>query len=299
MVSRRNTCTAVLFLCGLLSAVIYLSLGTIPAVRGFAEVQRPGRSTRADKAFYLSQAEKKALEEKEDPPPMVRSQLRPIRHSLGTSLPTYESAMEAFTRYTEGSDPALHALLDRDHLFIELYGGVQRLMGRRMVEDTDPQYTVVKLENDLLTFSDPNDKAVDMKNRAEEMIAFARRVAKEYRTPLLYVQAPSKLSVSSLPDGLEDNTEAEADQFLALLEAAHVDTLDLRPAFREAAEEDPEAAAELFFQTDHHWTPAGVQWWSVWKNSSAAASGSSSAASRKAGRRSRVSTWAASRRARN
>ena len=258
MASRRNTCTAVLFLCGLFAAVIYLGLGTIPEPRGFAEVRRPGHSTRADKAFFLSQAEKKAKEEKRDLPAMVRTQVRPICRSLGTSLPTYEGVMEAFTQYTENSDPALHALLDRDHLFIELYGGAQKLMGRRMVEDTDPQYTVVKLENDLLTFSDPNDEAVDMKNRAEEMVAFARRVHKEYRTPLLYVQAPSKLSVSDLPDGLKDSTETEADQFLALLEAGKVDTLDLRPAFRAAAEEDPDAAAELFFQTDHHWTPAGA-----------------------------------------
>lgn len=258
MSTRRNTCTAVLFLCALLAAVIYLGLGTLPEVRGFEEVQRPAHSVRADKALYLSQAAKKAKEERKDLPPMVRTQVRPLRHPLGTALPTYEEAMDAFTQFTEGSDPAINALLDRDHLFIELYGGAQKLMGRRIIEDADPQYTVVRLENGLLTFSDPDGESVDMENRAEELIDFAQRVKKEYKTPLLYVQAPSKLSVSSLPDGLEDTTEAEADQFLALLEEGKVDTLDLRPAFRAAAEEDPEEAAELFFQTDHHWTPAGA-----------------------------------------
>lgn len=258
MASRRNTCTAVLFLCGLLAAVIYLGLGSVPQDRGFAEAQRPTRSTRADKAFYLSQAEEKAAEEKKEVPAMARAAVRTMARPLGASLPTYGDAMDAFTQFTEGSDPAINALLDRDHLFIELYGGAQKLMGRRVMEDADPQYTVVRLENGLLTFSDPDGEETDMTVRAEEMAEFVRRVKKEYKTPVLYVQAPSKLSVSGLPDGLTDCTEAEADQFLALLEEAKVDTLDLRPAFREAAEDDPDKAAELFFQTDHHWTPAGA-----------------------------------------
>ena len=37
-----------------------------------------------------------------------------------------------------------------------------------------------------------------------------------------------------------------------------VDTLDLRPVFREEAEKDPLAVEEHFFHTDHHWTPAGA-----------------------------------------
>lgn len=259
MTSRRNTCTAVLFLCSLLAAVIYLGLGTIPAVRGFQEVRRPGRSSsRPDKALVLSQAAAEAKEEKKAPPAMVRTTIRPLHQSLGVVLPSYEDTVGAFARFTQGSDSTLNALLDRDHLFIELYGGAQRLMGRRVVEDTDPQYTVVRLDGDLLTFSDPDGAPMDMTVRAEEMVQFVQRAKKDYQTPVLYVQAPSKLSVSSLPDGLEDPSEAEADQFLALLKEAKVDTLDLRPAFQEAAEKDPEAAAELFFRTDHHWTPVGA-----------------------------------------
>lgn len=254
MTQRRNTFTAILFLGALLTAVIYLCLGSFSQDRGFAEVQRPARSSPANKASILAQAQR----EKREVSSLVRTTVRPLRHSLGTPAPSYEEALDAFTQFTQGSDPAINALLDRDHLFIELYGGAQRLLGRRMVEDVDPQYTVVRLEGELLTFFDPEDKAADMTNRAQEMIDFAQRVKKEYHVPVLYVQAPSKLSVVSLSQGLEDHTEAEATQFLTLLEEAKVDTLDLRPAFREAVEEDPQAAEELFFFTDHHWTPAGA-----------------------------------------
>lgn len=254
MTSRRNTFTAILFLGALLTAVVYLCLGSFLPDRGFAEVQRPGHSSPADKAAILAQAER----EKKDVSTLVRTTVRPLRHSLGTPSPSYEDTLDAFARFTQDSDSNLNALLDRDHFFIELYGGTQRLLGRRMVEDVDPQYTVIRLEEDLLTFSDPDGEQMDMTNRAEEMVDFVHRVRKEYHIPVLYVQAPSKLSVLSLPQGLEDHTEAEATQFLSLLEEAKVDTLDLRPVFQEAVEEDPQAAEELFFLTDHHWTPAGA-----------------------------------------
>lgn len=258
MTSRRNSCTAILFLCSLLAAVIYLGLGTIPEVRGFEETLRPAHSTRTDKASILSQAAKEAKEKRKTPPAMVRTEVRTMEKPLDPSLPTYDETMDAFSRFTQDSDAALNTLLDRDHLFIELYGTSQKLMGRRMVEDADPQYTVIRLESGQLTFSDPDGEQEDMTTRAQELTEFVRRVKKEYKTPILYVQAPSKLSVSSLPEGLTDYTEAEADQFLELLEEAKVDVLDLRPAFREAAEKDPDGAEDLFFQTDHHWTPAGA-----------------------------------------
>lgn len=258
MTTRRNSYTAVLFLCALFATAIYLVLGTIPQIRGFAEVQRPAHSTRMDKAALLSRVEEEARLNDHEVPAMVRTQLRPMVRSLGVPIPTYEEALDAFTQFTGEADPALNELLDRDHLFIELYGTSQYLMGRQVVEDTDPQHTVVRLANGQLTFSNPDGEQMDMTNRAQELTEFAQRVKKEYKTPLLYVQAPSKLSISTLPQGLTDYTEAEADQFLTLLEEAGVDTLDLRPAFREVALEDPEAAEELFFRTDHHWTPAGA-----------------------------------------
>ena len=45
-----------------------------------------------------------------------------------------------------------------------------------------------------------------------------------------------------------------------ILEENGVDTLDLRPVFREEAEKDPLAVEEHFFHTDHHWTPPGPSW---------------------------------------
>ena len=37
--------------------------------------------------------------------------------------------------FLEGAESAANSDLDRDHLFIQLYGGVQRLSGRRLIQD--------------------------------------------------------------------------------------------------------------------------------------------------------------------
>ena len=49
---------------------------------------------------------------------------------LKSTLRTHD--VEAFL---EGAESAANGDLDRDHLFIQLYGGVQRLSGRRLIQD--------------------------------------------------------------------------------------------------------------------------------------------------------------------
>lgn len=242
MASRRNGITAVLFLLVLTIATGFLLCGVFPEEEHFADLPRLTKIT-THKTDGLS------------------SPVRPSPLSVQTRLgATYHLAQanEDLDRFLEEAEPGLNALLDRDHTFIELYGGIQRLTGRRMVEDVDPQYTVIKLDDQSLTFANPDGQAEDVTVRAEEMVEFARLVEEEYDIPLLYVQAPSKTEVSPLPDGVEDAAGKEADQFLALLEKYDVATLDLRPVFRKAADSGDYEEDPLFFTTDHHWTPTGA-----------------------------------------
>ena len=242
MASRRNGITAVLFLLVLTIATSFLLCGTFPEETHFADLPR------------LTKTAVRATEDAAVP-------LRPSPPSVQTRLgATYRLARanEDLDRFLEEAEPGLNALLDREHTFIELYGGIQQLTGRRMVEDVDPQYTVVRLDDHSLTFANPDGQAEDVTVRAEEMVEFARLVEEEYDIPLLYVQAPSKTDVSPLPNGVEDAAGREADQFLALLEKYDVATLDLRPVFRKAADSGEYDEDPLFFTTDHHWTPTGA-----------------------------------------
>ncbi|MFQ7855887.1 MAG: hypothetical protein ACLRIS_12865 [Flavonifractor plautii] len=53
----------------------------------------------------------------------------------------FEALLKAFVQnrdvmaFVDGAESAVNGDLDRDHLFIQLYGGVQQLSGRRVVED--------------------------------------------------------------------------------------------------------------------------------------------------------------------
>lgn len=262
--ARRNSLTAVCFLIALAAAVIYLCLGALPQAGGFLGLRLPARSPKKPLHKIETQVKTADAPEKKEKVlpdhPLVQRTLHsnvPIRPTLDG-----EALAESLVTRTQ-EDPAeetLIDLLDRDHTFIEVYGGAQRLALRGVVEDqADKKYTVVKLTDQVLTFADLEPEQEDMTTRAKELSNFARRVKRRYDIPVLYVQAPSKTDMAQLPAGVEDVHDAEADQFLKLLkEAGAVDTVDLRPAFREVAEKDPETIEELFFHTDHHWTPAGA-----------------------------------------
>lgn len=276
MAKRRDTLTAVLFLAGLLTGAVFLLFGLLPNT-GFGDLVRPTHFTFRTKASVIHQAQlgKKPLEKSKTDPasapkhayvrpprkkagPVLRTPTRLIVGSVTPPQSTLDTYVQEVEERINATQPLLNETLDREHTFIQLYGGIQNLTGRRVIEDMDPQYTVVKLTDHLLTFVDMEAQQIDMTQRAEEMVEFARRVKREYRVPLLYVQAPSKLDMTQLPEGIPDYSGVEADQFLSILEENGVDTLDLRPVFREAAEKDPLAVEEHFFHTDHHWTPAGA-----------------------------------------
>ena len=70
----------------------------------------------------------------------------------------FEALLKAFVQnrdvmaFVDGAESAVNGDLDRDHLFIQLYGGVQRLSGRRVVEDAVGENTVVRLSTGGLNF---------------------------------------------------------------------------------------------------------------------------------------------------
>ena len=52
----------------------------------------------------------------------------------------------------DATEGALNESADRTHGFIQLFGGVQRLLGKRVIEDANPETMVVRLDNGKLQF---------------------------------------------------------------------------------------------------------------------------------------------------
>ena len=160
-----------------------------------------------------------------------------------------------FERINAGID-AIETQLDQKNplknTFININGGFQRLVGKRVLEDADPQLKVHRLDNGQLTFTvDPTETDWKSKNLANLSDWCA-----EKDIPLLYVQAPFKIdpSASSLPSGTTDNTNRNADALLADLKQQGVNYLDLRKVIKDQNIDH----ASLFYKTDSHWTTQGA-----------------------------------------
>ncbi len=149
---------------------------------------------------------------------------------------------------TEG---LLNAALDREHRFIQLYGGVQKLTGQRFVEDSY-SYSVIRMDDGALTFGSIGQEQKDVSHNARSTAGFAAKLAEE-EIPFTAVITPQKVpqGISCVPAALRDYHNEEADQFLALLEQEGVHMVDLRDTMEIEMGRD-------FFVTDHHWTAQGA-----------------------------------------
>lgn len=132
--------------------------------------------------------------------------------------------------------------------WITLNGGLQRLLGRREVNER------YRLDNGQLSYVIPPE---DVSGIADRTLAFFRALDGK-GIPALYVNTLFKTDPldKQLPLSVEDQSNENADRFLALLREGGADAVDLREAERE---DWPDHYA-LFFPTDHHWRPRVGLW---------------------------------------
>lgn len=119
----------------------------------------------------------------------------------------FEALLKSFARdkdvttFLTGAETAVNQDLDRDHLFIQLYGGIQRLTGRRMVEDAVDENTVVKLDTGALNFVKPDSTAQPAESveaNAAATAEFADKLEAQ-NIPYLFVMAPQKIQRGAGP----------------------------------------------------------------------------------------------------
>lgn len=133
---------------------------------------------------------------------------------------------------------------------VNLNGGLQRLLGVRSLNER------VLLDNGHLTYTIGRE---DVTEFAAGTVALAEYL-QERDIPFVYVSIPFKVCLwdKQLPVGVEDWSNENVDDFLAILEENRVNVLDLR---KTVAEEGMDHYS-LFYKTDHHWT-AEAGFWAV------------------------------------
>ena len=155
----------------------------------------------------------------------------------------------------EEGESAVNQDLDRDHYFIQLYGGVQRLSGRRLILDATQATHVVKREDGSLNFVYlPTAPSQEVGPNAQQTVLL-RDYLDTLDIPMLFVLAPQKIERDNdlLPTGVADYNNDNATRYLDALAREGVDYLDLRPVFEATGD-----YASWFFRTDHHWRPEGA-----------------------------------------
>lgn len=133
-------------------------------------------------------------------------------------------------------------------LYITFNGAFQRLMGIRNVNDR------YRMNNGHLTYIVPE---MDVQDMADNTVLF-RDALEEMGIPFAYVCTPFKIDPEDkqLPFSVEDYSNENADDFLAVLEENGVQNLDLRKLEKEQGLDH----YSLYFITDHHWKPEMGFW---------------------------------------
>jgi hypothetical protein len=129
-------------------------------------------------------------------------------------------------------------------------GFLQKVMGKKFDNN------VYKLNNGYLASINLTPKDL-IPQFADNMISLKSKL-QERNIDLLYIQAPAKLSKydNQLPVNITDYSNDDCDNFLKLIRNSGVDCIDLRvEMYNEGINH-----YDMFFKTDHHWTPEAGLW---------------------------------------
>ncbi|WP_294344575.1 hypothetical protein [uncultured Clostridium sp.] len=138
--------------------------------------------------------------------------------------------------------------------FIDFYGLLQKKMNKNEVSNFD----VVRDKKGGLHYQYFADRPNDVSTIVDSISKYQEYVT-SIGIDLVYVNPPDKVirGITEFEKGLPYNMANEtADKFLGELKKRDIDYLDLREDILDSGIERD----ELFFKTDHHWTPETAFW---------------------------------------
>ncbi|MBR3819593.1 MAG: hypothetical protein IKJ41_10695 [Clostridia bacterium] len=139
--------------------------------------------------------------------------------------------------------------------FIHSYGGIQKLLGRTLINDADKNHETVKLNNGHLTFKENYNS--DLTGLKDYLINL-KSICDSYDSELLYINKISKNTTNTelLPDYYPHIYSSNFNEIKPILENNGILVLDLE----EIITTQNIDKYSLFYKTDHHWTPQAGLW---------------------------------------
>jgi len=172
-----------------------------------------------------------------------------------TTVPTGAPYLERIEGAIDAAENAVNEGALMREKYVEAYGLAQLAMNKKSVIDYN-YGALYKTKHDQITFA-VGQRYVD------DAVSAAGQLANEVIAEdidFLYIQLPFKippanfLTSPELPVHITDYANANADAFVAAMEASSVDVYDIRDDFWSSGM----TQNELFFNTDHHWTIEGA-----------------------------------------
>ena len=138
---------------------------------------------------------------------------------------------------------------------IHAYGGIQKLVNRSLIDDTDRTSQVLKLNNGFLSFKE--NENTDLSS-LQQYLTELKKTCESSGSQLMYVNKTSKSTTDSelLPPFYPYVYGSNFHAIKPKLQQQNISVLDIE----EEINDDEIDKYSLFFKTDHHWTPQTGIW---------------------------------------
>lgn len=136
--------------------------------------------------------------------------------------------------------------------FVETYGGLQKMLGKKLIDDPVSFRRVYKGENDMLYYIIPK------KDINDDAVKSITNLRDNLDVPVIFVMPPNKHSIAStnFPYGVLDYSTTNSDDLYKKLVEGGIITLNLNEDYFKDKLDD----AKSFYMTDTHWKNETAFW---------------------------------------
>lgn len=173
-----------------------------------------------------------------------------IKTILADTMNLFGSDECSIDKYTATIEQSLSEKIRYHNFLMDINSIKDNIQGTRIVIKDDT--TVVKTNSGRLAvpyLSAPDIEQISKK--LDNRVVFYKDIADRHELGFLTVAVPPKEIFESFPDNITDYSHEEYELIQTLLEEKKIPTLD----FQRMISEESLSTDDLFFVTDHHWTP--------------------------------------------
>jgi hypothetical protein len=164
-----------------------------------------------------------------------------------------KEGFHAFETFTADMDRSSSEYLQYHDELMDLDSLKHFFLNTRLIQKEDA--FVVKTDDNTLTESCARCSD-DCLETSASAIQSLQLTAEEAGADFLYIAAPTKNTVYSTPENIENFSADNYDRYIKALQQKGVPTLDLYDELRKENMLD----VDTYFRTDHHWTPETGFW---------------------------------------